>query len=279
MKAKQGERMLLEGLPLLLQALLKHKHEFLPDGTEDTCPGLSFCEILEKVDHNMADEVDDGKHWKRARDTIAEDLRALDYEDSHAVFCAKKSDLTLIDDMESATSRAEFYASLISTYTEDQYYHMVNMSLMREEDPGYSPDCHESHLGTYALLLDAVIFYWPQLEKVTGVTYRGMSMDQKVIDEYAVGTAFVWLYFCSTSPHRDVAERFAADVLFVFDNSGQSDWQPKLITPYNAFGEDEALYPIGAEFVVTQIVKPEDDEGPTEVHVKLVQPVAARPKA
>ena len=55
-------------------------------------------------------------------------------------------------------------------------------------------------LGPYALLLEVLLFYWPEV--VPGVatsTYRGMHLNKTDIEMYKVGMKFVWLSFISSS--------------------------------------------------------------------------------
>eukprot|EP00971_Amphidinium_carterae_P151352 3000828-Amphidinium_carterae.1 len=56
--------------------------------------------------------------------------------------------------------------------------------------------------------------------KYEGEVYRGLNMDQAVLDEYTPGLRFLWPAFTSTSKQQTVAEAFEHNVLAQIDCDG-----------------------------------------------------------
>ena len=76
----------------------------------------------------------------------------------------------------------------------------MNEVLRPEGLERYKAKGDDLELGPYALLLDVLLFYWPEV--VPGVatsTYRGMHLNKTDIEMYKVGMKFVWLSFISSS--------------------------------------------------------------------------------
>ena len=96
-------------------------------------------------------------------------------------------------------------------------------------------------------------------------------MAEDELAQYAIGVCFSWLQFVSSSPEREQAEKFAGTAMFVLDNAGPSAWKPREVTAFNAFGEVEAVHPIGAEFVVTDVVE-NAEVGYIELYCSLLDP-------
>ena len=70
-------------------------------------------------------------------------------------------------------------------YTKDYIYPQVNEALRREgQGSKYKPTGRDLALGPYALLLDALLFCWPELHAISTTTYRGMDLSPDDFAKY-----------------------------------------------------------------------------------------------
>jgi hypothetical protein len=150
-------------------------------------------------------------------------------------------------------------------------YRKVNEALRREGLQQYKAKGDDLELGPHALLLDVLLFYWPELAPgVATSTYRGMHLNETDVEMYKVGTKFVWLSFVSSSTAKDAS--YTGNVKFEVDNSTPDAelWRPRSIKMFSDFPEEEeALYPAGAEFEVTSHTS---DGSVTSIKLRLINP-------
>ena len=148
----------------------------------------------------------------------------------------------------------------------------MNEALRREGLEQYKAKAEDLVLGPYTLLLDVLLFYWPELTPgVATTTYRGMYLNETDLEKYEVGTRFMWLSFVSSSTTKDTS--YTGNVKFEIDNSTPNVglWRPRSIKTFSEYpDEEEALYPIGAEFEVTSHTS---DGSMTHIKLKLINPL------
>ncbi|XP_048761866.1 uncharacterized protein LOC125670627 [Ostrea edulis] len=139
--------------------------------------------------------------------------------------------------------------SAIYVYT-DWIYDDVNYSLRSHKCGKKKLTEKDKNLAPYTAYLMAVMLYSPNLRKESNFTYREVSFKQEFVDQYKVGTTFLWSSFTSSSMY-DLD--FTGNVEFVFNNSRESIWSPRRIEEYSRYPEEEeALYPPAAIFSVTE---------------------------
>ncbi|XP_062611483.1 uncharacterized protein LOC134273306 isoform X2 [Saccostrea cucullata] len=143
---------------------------------------------------------------------------------------------------------SDLEASAISFYTY-MIYSTIN-SYLREHKCGKMNLTEDvKNLSPYSAYLMAVLMYSPSLTKETNTTYREVRFDEDIIDQYEIGTTFLWTSFTSSSMF-DL--NFFKNVEFVFNNSRSSLWSPRRIEQYSFYPEEqEALYPPMAMFKIT----------------------------
>ena len=260
--AKDGEKMDKEGLPLLCLALANYKQTFHPG---EVTPHVTFRNLLKQV----FDYVDVSSHWSSAMEktsssVYAFDKASADYLSSDVVF-------------PNTTDEQRFYARAVKLYTKDHIYREVNTSLRRQSQGStYKPTADDLALGPYTLLLDTLLFYWSELNPVSTTTYRGMTLGESDIKMYAKGTQFVWLNFVSSSLDKSIADTFGGNTIFEISNDAPDAafWRPRdLSHPLHDLHEykeeKEALYPAGAEFLVTAVDK---IDGKRRIKLRLMSP-------
>ena len=171
--AKDGKKMDRSGLPLLLQSLANYKKTFHP---RNVSPSEAFSRLLEEVFHYVADST----HWKHAMEKTSSSIRAFDVEAGRFLSEDKISPKT--------TDEQRFFARTVKLYTLDHIYREVNKSLRREGQRGpYKPTADDLALGPYTLLLDVLLFYWGELNPVSDMTYRGMTLSSSDLEQYKIG--------------------------------------------------------------------------------------------
>ena len=242
--AKDGERMDREGLPLLLLSLANYKKTFHPDSI---IPHEAFSKILREV----FDYMDHGpSHWLEIKKKVTSSLCAFDKNAA--------DHLSAMNDHSPRTdSEKAFFIELVKLYTSNHVYSALNKALRREGQRGqYRPTGDDLALAPYALSLDVILFHWKELKPVSKTTYRRMkNMKDEDLKKYAKGTQFVWLSFVSSSLVKEAIEGFG-DILFEISNDtpGAEHWQPRDISSISEISHEvEALYPVGVEFLVTDV--------------------------
>ena len=181
--------------------------------------------------------------WEQAREITCRDLNGFDN--------------MLAKQVMEQRSRESFYIKLIEVYTSEKIrlYTNLNSELRNQAVKMYK----STRFSSYAVIVNAILFVWDQLESYSEVTYRGMNLDEKELNDYSVGIEFAWLNFVSSSSDKKVAQRFGKNKdklksLFIFDNKIQCKWSPKSIEKIsNHEREKEYLYPCGAQFKVTKV--------------------------
>lgn len=107
----------------------------------------------------------------------------------------------------------------------------------------------EKNLGPYTAYLMAVVMYSKNLTVETNQTCRVIRLTSATIDQYEVGTKFIWTSFTSTSSSEGL---FRGNTKFIFNNSRTLITSPRRVAEYSNYPyEEEALYPPTAMFKVT----------------------------
>lgn len=107
-------------------------------------------------------------------------------------------------------------------------------------------------MSPYAAALMAVLTHWDGIKPTSNFTYRGADVVQSGM--YKEGDTVVWKTFSSSSLNRTIAENFIKNTLFIIDNRARnSGLQPKVISMFSAFREEEAIYLPGAVFHVSSL--------------------------
>ncbi|XP_061169118.1 uncharacterized protein LOC133178399 [Saccostrea echinata] len=160
--------------------------------------------------------------------------------ESYSTYSARKFKENMDSDLEATA--ISFYTYLI--------YSRIN-SFLREHKCGKMNLTDDAkNLGPYSAYLMAVLMFSPLLSKETNTTYREVSFDEEMIDQYEIGTTFLWSSFSSSSMFN---MNFFGNVEFVFNNSRSSLWSPRRIEQYSFYPEEEeALYPPAAMFKITE---------------------------
>lgn len=240
---KDGADMDKKGLPLLLLTLSNYKKTFHPDNVD---PNTVFTTLMQQVFDSTGGEG----HWQQAKDKMSSSMKAFDV--AAGDFLSKdKSD-------PKTTPKQRFYARIVKLYSKNSVYREANESLRREGQMPWKPTGDDLAIAPFTLMLDVLLFYWNELERVTSATYRGATLKQSDIAMYSKGTQFVWLNFVSSSMDESVARGFAGNTLFEITNNTESLWQPRKLSHayhdlHDYAHEKEALYPAGAEFKVTSV--------------------------
>ncbi|XP_062611481.1 uncharacterized protein LOC134273305 [Saccostrea cucullata] len=140
-------------------------------------------------------------------------------------------------------------ASVISMFTNMPFY-KVNSNLRKHKCGKINLTEEAKNLGPFSAYLMAVLMYSPALTKETNPTYREVKFDEDILDQYEIGTTFIWTSFTPSSMYD---RKFNGNVEFVFNNSRSSLWSPRRIEEiaFNA-EEEEALYPPVAMFKITE---------------------------
>lgn len=217
-------------------------------------PGLSLQPNQTKHLVHLLPSVNAFTKWEDAKHKICNTLYSIDRQQSESLRKAK--------------SRSEFYREVIRMYTtESDVYKLLTPALIKQPRTPYKPLANDLALGPFAVMLTAILFKWDQLKPFHGITYRGVHAD--VTSKYEVGQTFLFLHFISTSKRKATAEEFRkpSGTLFIFDN-GNNAWGPREIKKMSDHpGEDECLFPLGAEFKVVSVKKIE-----REIHLQLLDP-------
>lgn len=251
--AESGRQMDRDGLPLLLLTLTSYKQTFHPSKIP---AGQVFSAIMKEI----FGYEDVGAHWRDAKEKVCFSIGAFDKD--------------IAENLLKHTTEDDFYASIVNIYTRNSngLYRKVNEALRREGLEQYKAKGEDLLLGPYTLLLDVLLFYWPELAPgVATTTYRGMHLNETDMEMYKVGTKFVWLSFVSSSTTKDAS--YTGNVKFEIDNSTPDAelWRPRSIKKFSNFpDEEEALYPAGAEFEVTSHTS---DGSMTSIKLRLINPL------
>lgn len=251
--AERGQQMDKDGLPLLLLTLASYKKTFHPSKIPT---GEAFSAIMKEIFENE----DVGRHWRDAKERISSSIGAFDKD--------------IAENLLKCTTEADFFASIVNTYTRNSngLYRKINEALRREGLEQYKAKGEDLILGPYALLLDVLLFYWPELAPgVATTTYRGMRLNETDLEKYGTGARLVWLGFVSSSTTKDAS--YTGNVKFEIDNSTPDAelWRPRSIKKFSNFpDEEEALYPAGAEFEVTGHTS---DGSTTSIMLRLINPL------
>ena len=259
---KDGEKMDRDGLPLLLCALANYKQTYHPSVVT---PHIAFRDLLKQV----FEYVDDSStsHWKRAMEKTSSSVCA---------YCKAAGDFLSTDEPNSKTTpETRFFACAVKLYTKQNVHREVNRSLRWQgQDGNYKPAASDLAWGPYILLLDTLLFYWNELNPVSTTTYRAMTLTDSDLQMYAVGNKFVWLNFVSSSKSKSRVKEFGLTVFEISnDTSDAKLWRPRdLNHPKFQLSEypleEEALYPAGAEFLVTAV-----DKSNGIIKLKLINPL------
>ena len=153
--ANFGVKMDKEGFPLLLLTIANYKQTFHPAkiGVHEAFMGLTK-EVFEYT----------WDHWKEAKDKISSALSA---------FCmAAGRDL-----QKESKDEPKFHQSIVRLYTRNYIYRTANEALAREGQKDYKATGDDLAVGPYNLMLDILLFYWKDLNPVSGTTYRGTGLS------------------------------------------------------------------------------------------------------
>lgn len=177
------------------------------------------------------------------------------------------------------TDEQHFFARTVKLYTKNHVYREVNESLRREgQGRSYKATADDLTLGPYTLLLDVLLFYWDELNRVSTPTFRVMNLSSDDQNMYKKGTQFVWLSFVSSSKEKKAVLHFPHNTLFEISNDTPDAefWQPRdLSHPFHdlhQYDEKEALYPAGAEFQVTANEPCNEGQATRRIKLKLMKP-------
>ena len=167
--------------------------------------------------------------------------------------------------------KLDFYSKIIQIYTREDkklIYHRLN-KLFHEQFLLQGKDKNDESglvLGTYALILNALLMHWDGLKPYHGYTYRAVTLEPGVQAELVNEYEFSFLNFLSCSI-KEVTKYPNASCMLRIDNSTVCPWSPKDIGKYAATPEQwEYLYPCGARFKVTP-----SDSG-NYINLKLIAP-------
>ncbi|KAI6659803.1 hypothetical protein LOD99_10628 [Oopsacas minuta] len=211
---------------------------------------------------DIFDFINTGDRWEIGRKEISLQLQSLDISD--ACFLATgKVDGDILSGV--TETKSSFYSRVIQLYTREcsinnsdyssKFYTALNFSFLTHGCKASFITGEDLGLAAYGALLNSILMYWGKLIPTREPTYRGMSLKEEQIEKYEVGQPITWLCFSSSSLHHGMAETFGS-VTFIFDNSHQTKYAAKSIKQASQFpGEEEFLYPSGAKFRITKIMK------------------------
>jgi len=245
-----------ETLGLVQITLAAYKNTFCPKQIDQSTSLLS---VLKEIYRDMNSSA---TRWKAIRDKICESVYVV-CDDTY-------------EKIKACTTREDFYQAVIKTYTveENYLYDHLNTALRRQHKHDYRPTASDLALGPYVVVYQMLLLFWNNLRREINPTYRKMKICSQDLQEYKLGTKFVWRSFVSSSAVRKKAVPFptcapSGDevILFTIDNSTSSAWQPRNIEAYAMYMEKERTYPAGATFQVTGIAQ---KNGQTNVTIKLL---------
>ena len=210
-------------------------------------------EIYTKVTEHMYLHVHYNKKWEAVKEIVSKEL----YK------CSRELGLECY----AANSENTFFKHLITLYLSKSLQHyrkLYSETHYHEMDEKYIPE-----FSTYSTLLNAVLFFWPNLESYTQITYRGVNLNPDQVDTYSSGTELSWLCIKSCTKSKHLVDR-ADNCVFVIDNDLKCKWSPKNVAEFSQSEEEEYLYPCGAQFLVTKVDKSKPQ---THIYLKLISPV------
>ena len=146
----------------------------------------------------------------------------------------------------------EFYERIVQIYTENG----ISKNAIKE----LYDQTSVQRSGVFFTLLSAVLLYWKGLGRCTATTYRGVRIEQREIDRYKVTKEFSWLVFATCCTEK-VSKEFEGNCVFQIDNRNECHWSPRYL------GNDECVYPCGAQF---RVVKMEKVGVKMWIHLKLI---------
>ena len=211
--------------------------------------------------------INNGANWVLAKREVAYQIRNFDVSYSNILDITAKNKVSSPEE-----EKRNFYSKLIQIYTREDrkliYYKLNNLFheqfLLQGKDKISNTNLD---LGIYALILNAVLTHWDELESYHGYTYRGIILEQNVQAELVDGYEFSFLNFLSCSVMEGSLKFSKANCMLKIDNSTVCPWSPKLIGKHAATPEQgEYLYPCGARFKVV----PSDSLN--YINLKLIAP-------
>ena len=132
-------------------------------------------------------------------------------------------------------------------------------------------------------MLDAVVFCWKdnRLNPQTSKTYRGINVKLQADEDrklFQKNKKVMFTQFISSSTEESTAKRFSENeetghrgAIFVFESVQSSRYKPRYIEHFSEYpGENECLFPIGAEFRVAKVEIASDAKKPDKIHLKLI---------
>lgn len=181
-----------------------------------------------------------------------EALEDLYYSDESIIKNIVLENLEKFNSLDSKTFKSGLKTNLekaaIYSYTAF-VYRPINKSLRSHICGKKELTEREKYLGPYTAYLMAVVMYYKNLTVETNQTYRVIRMTSATIDQYEVGTKFLWTSFTSSSSSDGL---FRGNTKFIFNNSRTLITSPRRVAEYSKYPyEEEALYPPTAMFKVT----------------------------
>ena len=155
-------------------------------------------------------------------------------------------------------SKDYFYKFFISTYI--NHITGIFKGINSEIFSLFLENQKDTTFSVFFTILNAILFFWEDLDSYTGVTYSRMNATTDQIRRFKVGTEFAWPCFiaCTTEiSSSSIKETFLSpNCIFEFDNSLKCEWSPKHVVHLNEFKIDvQCLYPCGAQFRVNKVEK------------------------
>ncbi|KAL4217718.1 hypothetical protein ACF0H5_022459 [Mactra antiquata] len=242
-----------EGLSLIALTLSAYKKTFHPQ------PIPTDKRIIDILEDIFKDIMKSDDRWQAVKEKVYDSAYVVSVDNANAI--------------KGSASRQEFFQTVIKTYTieENYMYTYLNLAFRRQKSQNYRPSGHDLALGPFAVVYQMLLLFWTDLPRENGITYRRMMLSNDDVQQYQIGTKFVWQSVASSSTDLAYAEPFptcgtAGDqaVIFTIDNKENSPWQPRNIEKYAMYMERERTYPAGAKFEVTGRSKKKSD-----IHVSL----------
>ena len=261
---KEGEK-IADHLPLFYKAVVMFKRSLL---SPHSCPDDHLKNLLEEIMKEMKEETTD---WTDVRKQLYRSLYPIDRGMADAIVITG--------------TQEQMFIKIIEIYTMNHYYRTINHAIAKDFGTKIVPDAEDLAIALYDLMLDAVLFCWKdnRLNPNTSETYRGIDVKIPKEDKplFQSRKKIMFTHFVSSSKQCSVAkERFARDrktgkygTIFVIKSAEDSHYRPKYVEHFTAVtGEYECIFPVGAEFVVTEVDEenPPNGDRPDKISLKLV---------
>lgn len=218
-----GEKLQANGHPAFVAIIASSPGIFLP--SQENLVGSSISDLMTQIYHYTEHA------WDKARDKIVTDLYKSHYSDAWK--------------FASCSSRIILFRLILERCTADTFFDGMN-GMLRDHSSN-----RDSNLRSFALMLNVILFEWPELTKYSQTTYRGIGTR---IHDYQLGLTFTWTSFVSATTSEVEACEAAATALFIIDNSAVSDYKPRAIGDFSATVDSNTyIYPVASMFHITQV--------------------------